>query len=192
MRYAILILAFFAVSVSVSSPLKAHAAEIMWENFEGDNYWEPVDWENAGQVNISISDLKVSEGRQSLEVVVREEATGWKNKVGFYREEELDLSNVNLVMDVYNEKAAAIEIAVGFRMGEKWVYYESNKKPVEQGWNKDVTFDLSANDFKCKATDWKYMVPLADRDDVKEIYILVYRPAKMVPDVVYIDNIRLK
>ena len=189
MKYAVLILMFLAASASLSG---TYAAQIVWENFEGDNYWEPVDWENTGQVNISISDANASEGKQSLEVIIREEATDWKNKVAFYREEELDLSNANIVMDVYSEKAAAIELAVGFRTGEKWAYYESNKKPVDQGWNKDITFDLGANDFKCKTTDWKYMVPLADRDSVKEIYVLVYRPVKMIQDIIYIDNIRLK
>ncbi len=189
MRYAVLILMFLAASTSLSG---TYAAQIVWENFEGDNYWETVDWENTGQVNISVSDAKASEGSQSLEIIVREEATDWKNKVAFYREEELDLSNANIVMDVYSEKAAAIEVAVGFRVGEKWTYYESNKKPVDQGWNKDITFDLGANDFKSKTTDWKYMVPLADRDSVKEVYVLVYRPAKMIQDIIYIDNIRLK
>ena len=189
MKYAVLILMFLAASASLSG---TYAAQIVWENFEGDNYWEPVDWENTGQVNISISDANASEGKQSLEVIIREEATDWKNKVAFYREEELDLSNANIVMDVYSEKAAAIELAVGFRTGEKWAYYESNKKPVDQGWNKDITFDLGANDFKSKTTDWKYMVPLADRDSVKEIYVLVYRPVKMIQDIIYIDNIRLK
>ncbi|MDP2942837.1 MAG: hypothetical protein Q8O36_04960 [Candidatus Omnitrophota bacterium] len=189
MKYAVLILMFLAASASLSG---TYAAQIVWENFEGDNYWEPVDWENTGQVNISISDANASEGKQSLEVIIREEATDWKNKVAFYREEELDLSNANIVMDVYSEKAAAIELAIGFRTGEKWAYYESNKKPVDQGWNKNITFDLGANDFKSKTTDWKYMVPLADRDSVKEIYVLVYRPAKMIQDIIYIDNIRLK
>ncbi|MDP3786760.1 MAG: hypothetical protein Q8R05_04325 [Candidatus Omnitrophota bacterium] len=189
MKYAVLILMFLAAATSLNG---TYAAQIVWENFEGDNYWEPVDWENTGQVNISVSDAKASEGSQSLEIIVREEATDWKNKVAFYREEELDLSNANIVMDVYSEKAAAIEVATGFRVGEKWAYYESNKKPVNQGWNKDITFDLGANDFKSKATDWKYMVPLADRDSVKEIYVLVYRPAKMIQDVIYIDNIRFK
>ena len=187
MRYVSLISAFFFALALAS------AAEIIWENFEGDNYWEPVDWENTAQVNLSVSADKASEGKQSLKVVIREEATDWKNKVGFFREDPIDLSKANsIAMDIFNEKAADLEVAVGFMTGEGWTYYESNKKSLKPGWNKDISFDLAAADFKNKASDWKYTVSLADRDNTGKVLILLYRPARMSADTVYIDNIRIK
>ena len=184
----------FAIALTGASlPVKAHAAEVLWESFEGDSYWEPVDWENTAQVNLSVSADKASEGKQSLKVVIREEATDWKNKVGLFREDSLDLSKANsIAMDIFNEKASDLEVAVGFMTGKDWTYYESNKKPLKTGWNKDVSFDLAAADFKNKGSDWKYEVSLADRDNAGKIFILLYRPARMSADTVYIDNIRIK
>lgn len=194
-KYVNLILVFFFALVLANAPIpiKTYAAEILWENFEGDNYWEPVDWENTAQAGLSISTDKASEGKQSLKVVIREEATDWKNKVGFFREDTIDLSKANnIIMDVFNEKAADLELAIGLMTGESWAYYESDKKPLKPGWNKDVSFDLAAADFKNKASDWKYEVSLADRDNVGKIFMLIYRPSRMTPDVVYIDNIRIR
>jgi hypothetical protein len=191
-RYVSLALVLFFTLVA-AAPVKAHAAEVLWESFEGDNYWEPVDWENTAQVNLSVSPDKPSEGKQSLKVIIREEATDWKNKVSFSREDPVDLSKDNsIAMDIFNEKTADLEVAVGFMTGEDWAYYESGKKPVKTGWNRDISFDLSASDFKDKASDWKYAVSLADRDNVGKVFILLYRPARMSADTVYIDNIRIK
>ncbi len=195
MRFVCLISAFFFALALAGGviPVKAHAAEVLWENFEGENYWEPVDWENTAQVNLSVSADKASEGRQSLKVVIREEATDWKNKVGLFREDSLDLSKANnIAMDIFNEKTDGVEVAVGFMSGKDWTYYESDKKPLKTGWNKDISFDLAAADFKNKASDWKYTIPLADRDTVGKVFILLYRPARMSADTVYIDNIRIK
>ena len=144
-------------------------------------------------MNLSVSADKASEGRQSLKVVIREEATDWKNKVGLFREDSLDLSKANnIAMDIFNEKTDGVEVAVGFMSGKDWTYYESDKKPLKTGWNKDISFDLAAADFKNKASDWKYTIPLADRDTVGKVFILLYRPARMSADTVYIDNIRIK
>jgi len=97
-----------------------------------------------------------------------------------------------VLMDVYNKEAAGIEVAIGFRTGEGWVYYESEKKQAGKGWTRDISFDLDSPDYKCKASDWKYSVPLAGRENVGEFYVLVYRPVRMAKDTVYIDNIRVK
>ncbi|MDD4879232.1 MAG: hypothetical protein PHR22_02105 [Candidatus Omnitrophica bacterium] len=193
MRYIRLVPVLFFALTLAAAPVKAHAAEVLWENFEGENYWEPVDWENTAQVNLSVGADKASEGKQSLKVVIREEVTDWKNKVGFSREDPIDLSKGNsIAMDIFNEKTADLEVAMGFMTGDGWTYYESDKKPLKSGWNRDITFDLTASDFKNKASDWKYTVSLADRDNVGKVFILLYRPARMSADTVFIDNIRIK
>jgi hypothetical protein len=182
-----------AAAVILCAPC-AWAGEILFEGFEGDSYWYGVDWENTGQVNLEASGENASQGKGALKVVIREEATDWKNKVAFFKEANgIDISKQSAVlMDVYNKDAAGIEIAIGLRTGEGWTYYESSKKQVGKGWNKDVSFGLNSPDYKCKASDWKNSVVLADKNNIGEFYVLVYRPAKMSRDVVYIDNIRIK
>jgi len=187
-----LILTISTLSVIFASG--AGAEEVLLEGFEGESYWSAVDWENTGQVNLEVAAENASQGKRSLKVVVREEATEWKNKVAFFKETGgIDMSKDNTVlMDVYNKEAAGIEVAIGFRTGEGWVYYESERKQAGKGWTRDISFDLDSPDYKCKASDWKYSVPLAGRENVGEFYVLVYRPVRMAKDTVYIDNIRVK
>ncbi|MFA5164536.1 MAG: hypothetical protein WC481_03090 [Candidatus Omnitrophota bacterium] len=189
---AALILVISAVSL-MCAPC-ARAGEVLLEGFEGESYWYGVDWENTGQVNLEAAAENASQGKRSLKVVVREEATEWKNKVAFFKETGgIDMSKDSAILiDVYNKEAAGIEIAIGFRTGEGWVYYESARKQAGKGWTKDISFDLNSPDYKCKASDWKYSVPLAGKGSVGEFYVLVYRPVKMAKDTVYIDNIRIK
>lgn len=181
-------------AVSVMFTPGAGAEEVLLEGFEGESYWSAVDWENTGQVNLEVAAENASQGKRSLKVVVREEAIEWKNKVAFFKETGgIDMSKDSAVlMDVYNKEAAGIEVAIGFRTGEGWVYYESARKQAGKGWTRDISFDLGSPDYKCKASDWKYSAPLAGRENVGEFYVLVYRPVKMAKDTVYIDNIRIK
>lgn len=188
---------FFVLAVLVSLILSfgsrtAYVEEIPWEGFEGENKWVPAEWENVAQVELSLSTENVSEGKQSLKVVIKEEAIDWKNKVAFSKEDYLNLSDANVVMDVFSPAPSGIAVAVAFDTGSGWTYYESIQKTLKQGWNKDVTFDLSATNFKCRASDWKYTQALTDKEDVRRVHILVYRPSKMEEQIVYIDNIRFK
>lgn len=186
----------FLVCVTVlffgSQTIAVHAEDMVWESFEGENKWVPVNWENVGQIELSLGTENVSEGKQSLKVIIKEEAIEWKNKVAFSKEDYINLSDANMVMDVFTQAPSGIAMAVGFDTGSGWTYYESTQKPMKQGWNKDVTFDLSATNFKCRESEWKYTQALSDRDDVRKVHILIYRPAKMKEETVYIDNIRFK
>ena len=183
-----------AAASAMSIPAAGAAEEVLLEGFEGENYWSGVDWENTGQVDLEAAGENASQGKRSLKVVIREEATEWKNKVAFFKETDgIDISKDSAVLvDVYNKEAAGIEIAIGVRTGEGWVYYESPRRQAGKGWTKDISFDLGSPDYKCKASDWKYSAPLAGKENVGEFYVLVYRPVKMSKDIVYIDNIRIK
>lgn len=192
MRYFILTLGLAAFLLFGTTPLTANAEEILWESFESDNYWQPVIWDNSAQLDISSSTEKASEGKQALKVVIKEEASDWKDKVVVMKEESLDLSEVNnIVMDVFTE-VPNIEVAVALKTGGDWTYYESAKKSIAQGWNKDVKFDLNSSDFKSEASDWNNTAALPDKDDAGQFFILIYRPAKMVQNIVYIDNVRFE
>lgn len=191
MKHAFLFSVFAAiVFIGVNAGL-VRAEEKAFDNFEASTVdWASPGWENAGGVDLTLSTEKASEGKQSLKVVAQDEPQDWKNKVVFAKEAALDLSNLNMVLDIYTDAATGMGAQVGFdSTGD---YYESQKKILSQGWNKDVTFDLGAKDFKCKASDWKYTAPLADRSDITKVFILITHPKKAKNATVYIDNIRFK
>lgn len=192
MRYLFLFLALLTVLNFGFQLVGINAEDLVWEGFEGTLDWVPVTWENVGQVELSFSSENVSEGKQSLKVVMKEEAIDWKNKVAFSKEDYINLAEADMVMDVFSPAPTGIAVAVAFDTGSGWTYYESTQKTMKQGWNKDVTFNLGATNFKCRASDWKYTQALADRDDIRRVHILVHRPSKMEEQIVYIDNIRFK
>ena len=165
---------------------------IVWEDFEGDFRWVPVNWENVGAVNLTVVSENASEGEKALKVDMEEEEIEWKNKVAFSKEDYLNLDGVNLIMDVYNPYDSGIAVAVAFDTGTGWEYFEAPSQRVKMGWNKDVTFYLDTRDFKCRGSNWEHTELLANKDDVRKVHIMVYRPAKMETQTIYIDNIRFE
>jgi hypothetical protein len=190
MKRLAVLLAFTAAVFFGINTAQVRAAEKVFDDFEGENEWVDVGWDNVGGVDLAISAEKASEGKKSLKVAAREEVEDWKNRVVFSKEAELDLSDVNMVLDIYSDAPAGISVQVGFDTAGD--YYESQKKLLNQGWNKDITFGLAAKDFKCKASDWQYNQPLADRSDITKVFIIVNHPKKMKNATVFIDNVRFK
>ena len=190
MRRSALLLVFAAVVFFEINMAQVRAEEKVFDSFEGDNEWVDVGWDNVGGVDLAITAEKASEGKKSLKVAAREEVEDWKNRVAFSKKAELDLSDVNMVLDIYSDAPSGMSVQIGFDTAGD--YYESQKKLLNQGWNKDITFDLGAKDFKCKASDWQYNQPLADRSDITKVFVVVNHPKKMKNATVFIDNIRFK
>lgn len=190
MKRSTAFLVFAALVLFGINTAQVRAEEKVFDNFEGENEWVDVGWDNVGGVDLAISTEKASEGKKSLKVAAREEVEDWKNRVVFSKEDTLDLSNVNMVLDIYSDAPSGMSVQVGFDTAGD--YYESQKKLLSQGWNKDIAFDLDAKDFKCKASDWQYTQPLADRSDITKVFVIVTHPKKMKNATVFIDNIRFK
>ena len=191
MKYAFLVSVIAALVLTGVNPGLVRAEEKVFDNFESSTVnWASPGWENIGGVDLTISTEKASEGKQALKVMAQDEPQEWKNRVVIAREASLDLSNENMVMDIYTDVATGMGIQIGFDSAGD--YFESEKKILNQGWNKDVTFDLGAKDFKCKASEWKNTVPLADRSDITKVFILITHPKKAKNATVYVDNIRFK
>lgn len=167
-----------------------YAEEKVFDNFEGANDWTAENWDNVGGVDLSIVTEKASEGKQSLKAVAKAVDEDWKNRFVVSREASLDLSNLDMYVDIYTDAPSGVSVAAAFDSNGE--YFESGNKLLNQGWNKDVKFDLGAKDFKCKATDWKYTAPIGDRSDISKVFILVQHPKKMKNCTVYIDNVRFK
>lgn len=191
MRYVFLFLAVAAIVFAGAGTGLVRAEEKVFDDFESTTVnWASPGWENAGGVDITVGAEKASEGKQSLKLIAQDEPQDWKNRFVIAREASLDLSNANMVMDIYTDAATGMGVQIGFDSAGD--YYESEKKILSQGWNKDITFDLGAKDFKCKASDWKNTVPLADRSDITKVFILITHAKKAKNATVYVDNIRFK
>lgn len=186
--------AFLAVLAAVILLMYAsvHAEDVsrLFDSFEGSNNWNAENWDNVGGVTMTLSAEQASEGKQSLKAVANDEAEDWKNRFVISRDSSLDLSNSDMYMDVYTDAISGVSVAIAFDSSGE--YYESGNKLLNQGWNKNIKFDLGAKDFKCKASDWKNIVPLADRSDISKVFILVQHPKKKKDVTVFIDNVRFK
>ncbi|MFA5339013.1 MAG: hypothetical protein WC317_02555 [Candidatus Omnitrophota bacterium] len=191
MKYALLLSVIAALVFTGVSAGIAGAEDKPFDNFESlPVNWASPGWENIGGVDLELSTEKASEGKQSLKLTAQDEPQEWKNRFVIAREAGLDLSGSNMVLDIYTDVATGMGVQVGFDSAGD--YYESEKKILSQGWNKDITFDLGAKDFKCKASEWKSTVPLADRSDITKVFILITHPKKAKNATVYVDNIRFK
>jgi hypothetical protein len=166
------------------------AEEKVFDNFEGANDWKTENWDNVGGADLTLSAEKASEGKQSLKAAAKDVDEDWKNRFVISRDSSLDLSNSDLYVDIYTDAPSGVSIAIAFDSNGE--YFESGNKMLSQGWNKDIKFDLGAKDFKCKASDCKNNVPLADRSDISKVFFLIQHPKKMKNCTIYIDNVRFK
>lgn len=171
----------------------ARGADILvWEGFEKGNEFRSADWENAGRAELSIAPNYYSEGTRSLKVDFKKSPKEGIEKIAFYKEAKLDLSNSKVILDIYNISFYNLEVALGFDTGRQRTYYETIAKSIKRGWNKDIAFDLGTYDFKSKQTDWEYSAYLKDADDIKRLFILIYYPSDFKTATIYVDNIRFK
>ncbi|MFA6356447.1 MAG: hypothetical protein WCY23_04995 [Candidatus Omnitrophota bacterium] len=185
--------AALCVSIAVFCSL-AFAEDVVWEGFEGKNNWVMVEWRNSGRGRMEISKENPSEGAKSLKVRMNREKKTDREKVGISREGYLNLSRSDsITMDIFCGSDDGLAVSIGFDAGDKGAYYESVKKPLKMGWNKDIVFGLSGNNFKCEASDWKFEDPIPDRSSITKMHIVIYRPSNVISEeTVFIDNIRIK
>ena len=165
---------------------------LVWEGFEKGNEFRSTDWENAGKAELSIALNYYSEGTRSLKVDFKKSSKEGIEKIAFYKEAKLDLSNSKVVLDIYNNSFYNLEVALGFDTGRQRIYYESLTKSIKRGWNKDIAFDLGTYNFKSKQTHWRHSAYVKDVNDIKRLFILVYYPSDFKAATIYVDNIRFK
>ena len=95
-------------------------------------------------------------------------------KAVFYLDQPMDLSIGRTIrFDIYHE--GTIDRA-GFALttGAGAVWHESDSVPVEQGKIITLSFDLNAGKYKTAATNWEFRAPIADRNAVIRISIILY------------------
>jgi hypothetical protein len=180
-----------AVAVTALCSL-ACAQEMVWEGFEGKNSWVMVEWRNSVRGKMEISLEQSTEGTRSLKVVMNREQKTYRDKIGISREGYLNLARADKVMmDVYCGSDDGLAVSIAFDIGDKGDYFESVKRPLRRGWNKDISFDLSAEDFKCEASDWKYDKSMPDRSNITKMHIVIIQALQYISreETLYIDEI---
>ena len=108
----------------------------------------------------------------------------------FGYDKAVDLSNVqSAVMDIYNPgPPAMLGFATG--IGEKWDYAAGPSQRLRTGWNRDVTFNFQAHDFKYEATHWKNNGPLPSFKVRR--FAFVWNPGDTGSLSLTIDRLRLR
>ncbi len=97
--------------------------------------------------------------------------------------------NEALVFDVWSSGTQSISLSVAFNMLPDWVFFESTIKTIEPNQWTTVRIDLNTERFKSEATGWRNTGNLKNRDNVKQLILLIYNAAE--EGIIYLDNIRL-
>ena len=67
-------------------------------------------------------------------------------------------------------------------------YYESPEVAIKPGENKDVTISLTASNYKCSSTEWKFSGSVVGLDNVTQVCLVIYTKTKAS---LVVSNVRL-
>jgi len=96
-------------------------------------------------------------------------------------------SKTILTFDLYNAGDAKVA-DVAIRTGPQWTWHESTLTNLNPGWNHNISYDLTAGNWKTEASGWEYTSPIGNLNQVQTLSIGVFEYTH--PGAVYIDNIR--
>ena len=166
-------------------PREAAYSFHLFDAFEGKAHqWAVESAADHAELKLTSAQDRFSEGEQSLQATFK--AFG-KGNFELRREVSLDLTNATtLRVDVYNE-AGPLDLVLGCRAGYDTTLFTTPPKPIQTGWNRDVSFslaELSANEGGGFGTSWHW-----SRDQVSRVS-LIFRERDQEEGTVHIDNIR--
>lgn len=170
------------VTTTETTAFDPAAKEWVLDNFEKSHNWGSVPWKNANPCRLS-----VVEGTETKRIQM-EILGGAQDKSAIVRKlNKLDItSRSQILMDVDNQCGEQFQIAIALITN---TYYESRPKWLRPGLNRGVSFDLSARDFKCSASNWAHSAALKQTNSSLYLHLLVYynQPGKIL-----FDNITAK
>lgn len=160
-----------------------------FEGFEGGKgnwYFPDKSWSDNNTTLLDVSTEFASEGKNSLRV----DFAGAGSKIYAVTEGEWDMSSLSSIsLDLYNttdDGSAVVAVCTG----DAYFWWESSPIPVKNGWNKGLTFDLTAASWKSASTGWAFTSKPKGLKSVKRLVVLFYEGSKKSGSV-YIDNINL-
>lgn len=158
----------------------------LWESFETLNGWNSADW--GDKVKISLAKEHATKGRGCLKITFDKQGrrTDGKGIVVQKQNISLDLSKAKkMVFDVYLDAPNSIEVSVVLNSRG---FCESVRKIILPGWNRNVTFDLTAKTFKKESTRWLHTGEI-DRDAPMQEAMLIFYPWDVEAGNIYLDNV---
>ncbi|MFA5339021.1 MAG: DUF5060 domain-containing protein [Candidatus Omnitrophota bacterium] len=158
----------------------------IWEGFEKQGDWVCADWGDKGKV--SLAKDRLTEGKTSIKVVFDKagKRTDGKGLCLQNTKLDLDLSKAKkMIFDVYLDAPNSIEVAAVLNSKG---FCESVRKQLVPGWNRNITFDLTANTFKKQSTKWQHKGAIDREEPMKEMMFMFY-PWDVDSGAIYVDNV---
>lgn len=154
------------------------------EGLEGVPGWGSEEWGNSAEV-VQIEQGEIVKNKL-LSVTFN---SNDKGKVAVKKSTSLDLTEkVRCVFDVYNATERPLPICLAVTTLPGYVWFESTTiyaKP--KSWKAKAAIDLTGKHWKCEASNWRFTAEIANRENVKQVFLLVYNTSK--DGTVFFDNI---
>lgn len=159
---------------------------------EAEDEWEAEPWGNQATVQIDPQTREETiDGQVQLvrNRVLSVNYNGRKDKVAIRLGGTWDLTNcAALVFDVWNGGTGSFGLSVAFNTLPGWQFFESPSVRVPPRRWTTVRIDVTSRRFKSAASRWRNTSLLVNRDNVKQVILLVYNSATQ--GRIYFDNIR--
>jgi len=161
--------------------LRLKTVTAMLDDFESERRWVVEQWGDPGTARRSV----LGDGT-GLEVTFQLQK---QQKVAATRVLSVDLTGwEEMAFNVLNACQKPVEVAIALVCGPgEGLYYESPTQTVKVGFNREIVFDLTSENFKCERTKWEHKAKIGDRV-VQRLTLLIY---PQTSGQVMFDNIRL-
>ena len=160
-------------------PTAPAAGPAVEEGLEARGRWGALNWGNPASVSVQVLD-------GNKVVMVEVAAGGTKDKAAIQRQGTLNLSEYDeLAFRVFSGEKGSVKIAVALITSKD--YFESRTVSANSDW-KDLSVDLSGNQWKSKATNWTFKTEVQGLDSVRQIIFLVYCGKRKA--LLYFDYVR--
>lgn len=154
------------------------------EGMEIEEGWLIEQWGNAGEVAAIEQGTTVK--NKVLSVLYRGNE---KDKIAVRLGGSWDLtSHESVSLDIWNASDKSVSLTLAFNTMPGWLFYESTAKMIKPKEWTTVQFKLDTERFKSAATSWRNTGDLKNRDNVRQLILMIYNSQK--DGQVYLDNIR--
>jgi len=161
---------------------KTNNPDAVADGLEANALWRAEQWGNAATCQVAVQ----GEANKLLQV---EYTSKDKDKVALRLNVDMSLADkTKVTFDVYNDAGLPAGVCMAFNTLPGYQFFESMAFDSQMKTWKKMEINLSEKKFKSAASNWKYVTDILNKDNVKDIFILIYNRADT--GKIYIDNIR--
>jgi hypothetical protein len=172
--------------LGTNTAFSVETEQVLTDDFTNIEKWSVANWGDGG--SISLSDEHAPKDQKSLKFNISKDGQKNQGKGAVIEKEQvaLDVSSTDkITLDIYNA-AGPMKMALVLHTGD---FCESSPVEIKEGENKNITFDLRANDFKSSASKWAYNYSLKPGSIAWRLMLIFYREKDQEGDI-YISNLR--